>query len=152
MFARTRTGPRTSNRCSHLLFIVLMGFAPYLVAADPSPAVIAHPSVSTQTLSREAALAIFAMHNQRWPDGQRIKVFVLEKGHSTHTAFATNVLGTYPYQLDRIWRRLVYSGTGRAPQICIDEAEMRRKVRSTPGAIGYVGTLQEEDLNVILID
>jgi len=152
MQARIRTGPWILNvLCSSLLTALLWCIPQFAVAAD-RPVIITHPSVSTQSLSRDAVLAMFAMHSQRWSDGQRVKVFVLQKDHPTHKTFTTDVLGTYPYQLERIWRRLVYSGTGRAPQVCIDEAEMRRRVRSTPGSIGYVGTIEEGDLNVIRVE
>ena len=121
------------------------------IAAADVPAVITHSSVTETTLSRQSLLAVFGMHTQRWPDGQRIKVFVLASNQPLHRKFATEVLGTYPYQLDRIWQRLVYSGTGRAPYICTSEEDMRMKVRNTPGAIGYVGRIMEEDTHVITI-
>lgn len=133
------------------LLTAFLWLIPAFAAAD-NPVIISHPSVYAQSLSRDALLAMFAMRSQRWSDGQPVKVFVLNKDHPTHKAFATEVLGTYPYQLERIWRRLVYSGTGRAPQVCADEAEMRHKVLSTPGAIGYVGTIEEGDLNVIRVE
>jgi len=120
-------------------------------AAEP-PTIISHPSISTQLLSREEILSMFAMHSQHWADGQRVKVFVLSKEHPIHKTFTTEVLGTYPYQLERIWQRLVYSGTGRAPYVCADEEEMRVRVMSTPGAIGYVGAMKEGDLNVIRVE
>ena len=153
MRARIRTGPWISRVLRPpLLTVLLMWFVPLFAVAAESPVIISHPSVSTQSLSRDAVLAMFAMHSRRWSNGQRVKVFVLEQDHPTHKVFATEVLGTYPYQLERIWRRLVYSGTGRAPQVCADEQEMLRKVMSTPGAIGYVGTVEEGDLNVIRIE
>lgn len=152
MQARIRTGPWILNVLCSSLLTALLWVIPQLAVAADRPVIISHPSVPAQSLSRDAVLAMFAMHSQRWSDGQRVKVFVLQKDHPIHKAFATDVLGTYPYQLERIWRRLVYSGTGRAPQVCTDETEMRRRVRSTPGAIGYIGTIEEGDLNVIRVE
>lgn len=152
MQARIRTGPWIMSVLRSPLLTVLLWFMPLFAVAADKPVIISHPSVSIQSMSRDTVLAMFAMHSQRWSDGQRVKVFVLQKDHPTHKAFATEVLGTYPYQLERIWRRLVYSGTGRAPQVCVDEEEMRRKVLSTPGAIGYVGKIEEGDLNVIRVE
>lgn len=152
MRARILIGLWISRGLRPTLMTGLLWFAPLFVAAADGPVVISHPSVSTQSLSRDAVLAMFAMHSRRWSDGQRVKVFVLEKSHPIHKVFATEVLGTYPYQLERIWRRLVYSGTGRAPQVCADEQEMLRNVMNTPGAIGYVGTVKGGGLNVIRID
>jgi hypothetical protein len=39
------------------------------------------------------------------------------------------------------WDRLVYSGTGQAPLEVSSEEEMRAKIASTPGAIGYLKTV-----------
>lgn len=152
MIARIRSGPRILRILRPLFLIASMWLMPMFASAEDRPVIISHPSVSTQSLSRDVLLAMFAMHRRRWADGQRVKVFVLERDHLIHKTFATEVLGTYPYQLERMWRRLVYSGTGRAPQVCADEKEMLRKVMNTPGAIGYVGTIEEGDLNVIRIE
>lgn len=115
--------------------------------------IVSHPSVKLASLSRESLWAMFGMHHQRWPDGQRVKVFVLENKHALHRRFATDLLGTYPYQLERVWQRLVYSGTGRAPHVCKTEEEMKRKVSTTPGAIGYLRrSAMEGGLHVIDIN
>lgn len=96
---------------------------------------------------------MFGMHHQRWPDGQSVKVFVLASENPLHRRFATDLLGTYPYQLDRVWQRLVYSGTGRAPYVCKTEDEMKHKVSATPGAIGYLRrSAMEGGLHVIDIN
>lgn len=50
----------------------------------------------------------------------------------------------YPYQLDRIWNKLTYSGLGVAPIIVTSPAALIDAVKSTPGAIGYVETLKDE--------
>ena len=50
----------------------------------------------------------------------------------------------YPYQLDRIWNKLTYSGLGVAPIIVISPAALIDAVRKTSGAIGYVGKLTDK--------
>jgi hypothetical protein len=49
-----------------------------------------------------------------------------------------------PHQLRRAWNRQIYSGIGQAPNKVDTEAEMRRLIASTPGAIGY---LPEDQIN-----
>ena len=51
----------------------------------------------------------------------------------------------YPYQLDRIWNKLTYSGLGVAPVMVVSPAALIDAVRKTPGAIGYVGKLKDEE-------
>ncbi|KZY30063.1 hypothetical protein A3749_02120 [Oleiphilus sp. HI0078] len=41
-------------------------------------------------------------------------------------------------QLESIWYRQVYTGTGQAPISLESESEMIERVSMTPGAIGYI--------------
>lgn len=78
------------------------------------------------------------MRLRTWPDGRPIRVFVLEDHDPTHNRFAKTILSIFPYQLRRLWDRLVYSGTGQAPNTVGSQEEMRTRVATTPGAIGYL--------------
>ena len=40
------------------------------------------------------------------------------------------------------WDRLVFSGTGQAPDTVTSTEEMLARVASTPGAIGYLSQIQ----------
>ena len=44
----------------------------------------------------------------------------------------------FPYQLRSAWDRLVFSGTGQAPDTVSSPEEMLARVAGTPGAIGYL--------------
>ncbi len=107
--------------------------------------VIAHPSVGTSRLTLVQAKALFGMRQTRWPDGQRAWVFVLPDHHPTHTAFSKEVLSLYPFQLRQSWDRQVYSGMGQAPIEVATEEEMLERIRTTPGAIGYVRKVNPHD-------
>lgn len=106
-------------------------------ASEPYQLVV-NPGVSEQTLSKNATRAIFSMRLQTWPDGSPIRVFVLPDDHPAHKDFAKEIVGVFPYQLRAAWDRLVFSGTGQSPLEVGSEEEMRTKVASTPGAIGYL--------------
>lgn len=95
-------------------------------------------SLSKESLSRNALRAIFGMRLRVWPDGTPIRVFVLSDESRIHAGFAKKKLGIFPHQLRRAWDRLVYSGTGQAPHEVPSAREMRAKIASTPGAIGYL--------------
>jgi ABC-type phosphate transport system substrate-binding protein len=88
-------------------------------------------------LDRATLLAIFLMRVRQWPDGAPVHVFVMPSDSSLHDRFARELLGTYPYVLSRTWDRMVFTGTGLAPEVVRSEQEMRDKVSTTPGAIGY---------------
>jgi hypothetical protein len=106
-------------------------------AVEPYEIVI-HPGVSEKTLSKSSLRAIFGMRLYTWPDGTPIHVFVLPDEAPLHIAFSKEKLNVFPYQLRAAWDRLVFSGTGQAPQTVSSLEEMLVKVSSTPGAIGYL--------------
>lgn len=108
--------------------------------------VIVNPDVKEQTLSLNGVRAIFFMRLVQWPnDGTPIKVFVLPDNSPLHIQFSKNQLNVFPRQLRRSWDRLVFSGTGQSPIVVESEQEMRKRVTNTPGAIGYVQEIKEDD-------
>ncbi len=78
------------------------------------------------------------MRLHAWPDGSAIRVFVLPDDAPLHIAFSKEKLNVFPYQLRSAWDRMVFSGTGQAPETVNSLEEMQAKVANTPGAIGYL--------------
>ena len=78
------------------------------------------------------------MRQSRWADNSVITVFVLPNKHVLHRQFTKEHLHIFPYQLDRIWNKLTYSGLGTAPITVETPEELIQEVMQTPGAIGYV--------------
>lgn len=123
----------------HSLLLVLLGLAwPSLAVAAESPLLVAHPDVHTTHLTRDTTRAIFAMRQRTWPDGQAVRVFVLSNDSTVHGRFAKERLAVYPHQLQLAWDRMVFSGTGQAPTRVYSQVEMRGRIASTPGALGYL--------------
>lgn len=92
------------------------------------------------------------MRQLRWVDDTPIVVYVLPSKHAVHNKFSKNVLKLFPYQLDRIWNRLTFSGLGDAPRVVKSQTELIIHVMNTPGAIGYAEIIDNEaDVNVINI-
>jgi ABC-type phosphate transport system substrate-binding protein len=122
------------------LVIAAMGGVSMRCAADPLSVVevIVNPGVQHESLSVGRLRVIFSMRVTRWADSQPIHVFVLPGDHPLHQRFVKNVLKLFPHQLQSAWDRMVYSGTGVAPTIVASVEEMRAKIASTPGAIGYI--------------
>ncbi|WP_081363476.1 substrate-binding domain-containing protein [Nitrosospira multiformis] len=100
--------------------------------------IVANSGLSEKNLSKNALRAIFGMRLHTWPDGTPIHVFVLPDEAPLHIAFSKEKLNVFPYQLRAAWDRLVFSGTGQAPETVASLEEMLAKVGSTPGAIGYL--------------
>lgn len=118
-----------------------------------SQVVVSHSSHAISLISNNSLRSIFLMRLTEWQDGEHITVFVLPESNEVHVQFCKEVLGLFPYQLQQAWDRLVYSGTGQAPTVVESLQELKSKVSSTPGAIGYIAKDQvDETVNVILVE
>jgi hypothetical protein len=100
--------------------------------------VLVSPDQAHTRLDRTLLRAIFTMRLRQWPDGTAVHVFVLPDHDAATDRFCREQLGTYPYVMRDTWDRMVFTGTGLAPTVVASEQEMRERIRSTPGAIGYV--------------
>jgi len=98
---------------------------------------VVNSSVPISSLSATEARNIFTMRTQQWPDGQPIKVFVLNDDNPLHKQFSKENLRVFPYKLRRIWDRNIYSGTGDAPITLDNEEEMIKVISTLAGSIGY---------------
>lgn len=114
--------------------------------------VVVNKSVGESNISANSLRSIFSMHLKTWPDGTKIRVFVLADDDPLHQIFSKRKLNVFPYQLRSTWDRLVFSGTGQAPIKVNSVEEMLEKIISTPGAIGYLWRANiNESVNVLTI-
>lgn len=121
-----------------LLVIGILQPGDLLIADDLKPRIWDSNGQALQ-LSKETIREIFFMRLNAWPDGSPIRVFVLPDNDPMHIQFSKEVLGVFPFQLRSAWDRLVYSGTGVAPTTVETQEEMKNRIQSTPGGIGYIG-------------
>ncbi|MEA1987678.1 MAG: hypothetical protein U9N57_00555 [Pseudomonadota bacterium] len=122
----------------------------FSLPAQSEMKIIVHNSVSNSSVSTYTLSRIYAMQLKNWNGGQSIKVYMLPSRHKLHREFSLKTLKMPTHQLDRLWNRLIFTGTGRTPEVVSSENEMLEKVRSTPGAIGYVNSnLSLEGIKVL---
>lgn len=114
--------------------------------------VITHHSVKIESLSSSQLRRIYSMRQIRWPNNEAIVVYVLPSQHPVHKIFSKDMLHIFPYQLDRIWNKLTFSGLGVAPRIVKSQAELIYAVSTTRGSIGYVEILDKEKQHVNVIN
>lgn len=138
---------------SLFLFIFSISyFATHAYANDSVEAVI-HPSVELKSYSRNSLRAVFGMRLKTWPNGVPVRVFVMPDDAALHTIFTKEKLNIFPYQLRAGWDKLIFSGTGQAPFLVKTEEEMRERISSTPGAIGYLKRANiDESIHVLNIE
>lgn len=140
----------TSASWRHWLAVLLLSLS---FAASPqddpvAAEVIVSPSLATVPLDRSLLRAVFTMRLREWPDGTPVRVFVLPDDDPLSDRFYRERLGMYSYVLRRAWDRMVFTGTGFAPTVVSSEKEMIQRVRSTPGAIGYVRKRESSESRV----
>ncbi len=82
--------------------------------------------------------AIFSLRTLYWPNGEKIRIFVLPDNNAVHKEFVKEKLGMFPHQLCRTWNRMTYTGTGQPPVTVDSIAEMLDKVQHMDNAIGYI--------------
>lgn len=128
------------RRMRYLLVALLMTMSPAASSQDSVLAVdiVVSPSLTEVQLDRDLLRAVFTMRVREWPDGSPVRVFVLPDDDPLSDTFYRERLGMYSYVLRRAWDRMVFTGTGFAPTVVRSEQEMIERVRSTPGAIGFV--------------
>lgn len=138
--------------CFICVLLTLLFFIRNEVWASGELEIVTNPAVSEKALSANSLRSIFSMRLKTWPDGTKIRVFVLPDDDQLHQSVAKEKLNVFPYQLRSTWDRLVFSGTGQAPIKVDSSEEMLAKVASTPGAIGYLWRANiNENVNVLQI-
>jgi ABC-type phosphate transport system substrate-binding protein len=101
--------------------------------------IVVHQAVPLESLSQAQLRNIFTLRQTRWPDGSAITVIVLPDNAVLHQRFSREQLKLFPYQLNNIWDKHSFSGTGTRPLQAENAAAMLQLLHNTPGAIGYVG-------------
>ncbi len=109
---------------------------PSIAASDA--VLIYHQGLKSEDLSTESLVRVYAMQKRVWSDGTPVKAYTLPSKDSAHKDFANHYLHMHPYQLERLWHRLVFSGTSSIPERTSSVTEMIDKVGGTPGAVGYI--------------
>ncbi len=123
--------PCTSQVVAFLVsfFIMLPSFAIEIIVND---------SVDLSEISHQQLKSIYLGQQTHWPSGKLIKLYKLSSTHKAHKSFVKKTLGLYPYQFNRRWQKLVFSGFALKPSEVTNEQELLDAIANTAGAIGYI--------------
>lgn len=132
-------GRASSGKRSRIATAILLCLLVAISDVSADQALVVNPdSAPESALPRSAINAIFAMRRTQWSDGTPVRVFVLPDRDPSHVEFCKQLLGVFPHQMRRAWDRMVFAGTGQAPERVDTTILMRERIASTPGAIGYL--------------
>lgn len=132
---------RSSCKGAPLFLTALIMFSVFFVsdlfAADIT--VIANTSVGDAALSKDAIKEIYTGKQVKWADGSKIQLSA-QKKNDTHETFTREYVGKNPSQFRMFWKKMVFTGKGKAPTAFESDADIIKYVAETEGAIGYVSS------------
>lgn len=111
-----------------------------LAAALPAfaaPLFVAHPGVAQAGVTADEIESLLTGKLTKWRDGASVTLVLLADG-PVHDEVCKTFAKRSPDQLEKHWKKLVFTGKGRAPVVAKTEAELADLVAKTPGALGYV--------------
>lgn len=115
--------------------LVLVSLAIALSSAAHAGKVVVAANSPQPALDKAAVQSIFL--GRTATVGGQPAVVLFQKG-PVRGPFETSVVGRAGPQLTAHWSRLVFTGRGKAPEDLADDAAVKARVASTPGAIGYI--------------
>ncbi len=128
-------------RCLIALLGVFVGCS--MVHAQDVTIVVSKDSKISEISARDLR-AIYMGTKTRFSDGSHA-VPVTLKGGPIHEVFLHNHLGEGPDEFRAQWRKAVFTGQGAMPRAFDSEAALIEYVAATPGALGYVSRMSEQD-------
>ena len=117
-----------------LCICVLLALA---APAAADVAVIVNKSVPLDTITSSHLLDLYTGDIRTWTNGEPVVLIDLKPKTDAKNMFY-DYLGKSSSRMKSIWMKNMLSGEGNPPQSFGSEADLLRKVASTPGAIGYL--------------
>lgn len=114
-------------------------------------AVIAHPSVPVDSMSKSRIVDLFTGDVRVWDNGVPVVPLDLQEPKELRKTFY-KLLGKSPSRMRSIWMKRKLSGEGDVPASVKDENEAIAKVAATPGSVSFVrASAQKPSVKVLRI-
>jgi ABC-type phosphate transport system substrate-binding protein len=105
---------------------------------------VANKGLKISEITNRDLRAIFLGTKTRFSDGSHA-VPVTLKGGPAHEVFLKNYVGENPEEFRSQWRKVVFTGQGAMPKAFDSESALIEYVADTPGAVGYVSRISQQD-------
>jgi len=136
-------------KLSSFKFALLAGFALTVSSLTAAPALVVNKALDKEKIDAATVKAVFLGKKVSWETGGRVAVAILKSGPVAE-AFYKSALDQDVSQFMNYWRRLAMTGGGMAPKSFETEADLKKYVAETPGAIGYLDEAQA-DASVLVV-
>jgi ABC-type phosphate transport system substrate-binding protein len=100
-------------------------------------AVIAHESVPVEEIEHGDLLDIYTGDVRSWDDGEPVIVFDLKPRGDVKDIFY-DFLGKSASRMKSIWLKRMLAGEGDPPPAIESEEAVLQKIKTTPGAVGFI--------------
>jgi ABC-type phosphate transport system substrate-binding protein len=136
------------HRSGVLLIALACSVAGSAAMADVVAVVAARSPVTA--LTRNQVLDIFLGRVNRYPDGTNASPIDQAAGSTLRDEFYSKVAGQTSAQMLAYWSKIIFTGRGQPPPTVANDAEMKKRIRDNPAAIGYIDrAMVDESLRIV---
>jgi hypothetical protein len=93
---------------------------------------------SAVTASPAEVSRLFLGKLKKFSDGTKAEIVYAKEGSSVREEFDKKALKKSPSQIKAYWSKLLFSGKGSPPKELTSDAEIKAKVASGSGVVGYI--------------
>jgi hypothetical protein len=93
---------------------------------------------SPVTASPAEVSRLFLGKLKKFSDGTKAQIVYAKEGAAVREEFDKKALGKSPSQIKAYWSKLLFSGKGSPPKELASDAEIKAKVASGDGFVGYI--------------
>lgn len=132
-----------------LLFLIL----PVNLWPKGGPVIVVNEVDKVISINEEMAKRIFTLKEERWPDGDVIKVFIHPIDSVEHRIFLEDRLNMSVYQYKTQIDKPVYGAKPFNLSEVSTEAKMVAAILKTKGGVGYInGVIIKHGASVVVVD
>lgn len=95
-------------------------------------------SDNVDKISMETVSNLYSFRQKFISNSQRVKLTYLPLNSEDTVVFTQKVFNYYPYQLKRIWDRLVFSGKASPPKLFEEAGSLLDFIKNNNNVIGYL--------------
>lgn len=100
--------------------------------------IIGSKNIPESSLSKTDVQNIF-LGKKTKVDSTKISFVILKEG-DIHEGFLKEYLSRTPSQYDKYWKKMIFTGQGKAPKVFKTEEELVEYIKTTEGVIGYISS------------
>lgn len=133
----------------YLMVVTLLFVAP-VDAGDI--AVIVNMGNTAKQMSTDQVADLYLGRTRVFANKTYALVFDQPRNSPLREAFFTRLIGMSPAQINSYWARLMFAGQTQPPQVLSDDKQMLEVVRTNPGAVGYIDSVNvDNSVRVVLL-